>query len=35
MFTGVVYSTAAAKLMKPEMIYVSREHQATDTVNTN
>ena len=29
MFTGVVYATAAAQLIK--MIYVSREHQATDT----
>ena len=29
MFTGVLYATAAAQLMK--MIHVSRAHRATDT----
>ena len=33
MFTGVVYATAAAQLMK--MIYVSRAHRATDTAKTH
>ena len=33
MFTGVVYATAAAQLMK--MIYVSRAHQATYTAKTD
>ena len=35
MFTGVVYATAAAQLMKMICQCVSRAHQATDTAETD